>query len=78
MSDLRLYVRDKDGRETSYVIHYATGCRLVSAINEETDNFNPLLKSTYEFNRGIHNIIECEDNEKELQERARFRSETRI
>ena len=63
MSDLRLYVKGKNGKEYSFVVHYGMGCRLVSAINKDTNDFNSLLKSAYEFGRGIHDIWECEDNE---------------
>ncbi|MCD6244225.1 MAG: hypothetical protein J7J65_03190 [Candidatus Korarchaeota archaeon] len=41
----------------SFVIHYRMGCRLVSAINEDTNDFNSLLKSAYEFDRGMEYII---------------------
>ena len=63
MSELRVYVKDKDGKEMSFIVHYGMGCRLVSAINENTNDFDSLLKSAYEFDRGIHDIWECEDNE---------------
>lgn len=63
MSSLRVYVKDKDGKEMSFVVHYGTGCRLVSAINETTENFKSLLKSAYEFDRGIYEIKKCMDNE---------------
>jgi hypothetical protein len=63
MSDLRVYVMDKDGKEVSFVVHYGMGCRLVSAINESTDSFDLLLKSAYDFDRGIYDIGKCMDNE---------------
>lgn len=72
MSDLRLYVKDRDSKEMSYVIHYGMGCRLVSAINEGTDDFNSLLKNAYEFDRGIYDIWECEDNEENYKRELEF------
>lgn len=72
MSDLRLYVKDRDGKETSYVIHYGMGCRLVSAINEQADDFDSLLKSAYEFDRGIHDITECGDSEENYKRELEF------
>jgi len=66
MPELRVYVKDKDSKEMSFVIHYGMGCRLVSAINEDTEDFDSLLKSAYEFDRGIYDIWEYEDNEVKL------------
>jgi hypothetical protein len=63
MSDLRVYVKNKDGKEFSFVIHYGMGCRLVTAIKENTEDFNSLLKSAYELDRGIYDIEACMDNE---------------
>jgi hypothetical protein len=63
MSELRVHVRDKDGKELSFVAHYAMGCRLASAIDETTEDFETLLKRAYEFDKGIHDIKECMDNE---------------
>jgi hypothetical protein len=63
MSDLRVYVRDKDGKEISFVIHDGMGCRLASAINEKTSDFESLLKSAYEFDKGIYDIEAYMDNE---------------
>ena len=63
MSLLRVYIKDKDGKEISFVVHYGMGCRLVSAINETTEDFKSLLKSAYEFDRGIYEIEKCMDNE---------------
>lgn len=72
MSDLRLYVNDKDGKEMSFVVHYGMGCRLVSAINENTDDFNSLLKSAHEFDRGIYDIWCCKDNEENYKSELEF------
>jgi len=52
MSDLRVYVKDKDSKRMSFIVHYGMGCRLVSAISEDTEDFNSLLKSTHEFDKG--------------------------
>ncbi|MCE4623442.1 MAG: hypothetical protein F7B11_01670 [Caldisphaeraceae archaeon] len=71
MSDLRLYVKDKD-REKSFVIHYGMGCRLVSAISEDTEDFSSLLKSAYEFDRGIYDIWEFENNEENYRRELEF------
>lgn len=72
MSYLRVYVMDKDGKEMSFVVHYGMGCRLVSAINEGTSNFNLLLKSAYEFDRGIYDIMKCMDNEENYKAEVEF------
>jgi len=39
MSDLRVYVKDKNGEKKSFVVHYGTGYRLASAIDSETEDF---------------------------------------
>ena len=78
MSDLRLYVKDKNSEECSFVIHYGMGCRLVSAINDDTEDFNSLLKSAYEFDRGIYDIWECEDNEENYKRELKFAEKHRF
>jgi len=72
MSDLRVYVKDKDRKEMSFLIHYAMGCRLVSAINEATEDFESLLESAYEFDRGIYDINSCRDGEFKFNEKDEF------
>jgi len=44
MSDLRVYVEDSDGRKALFEIHCGMGCRLLSAIGEDTVDLNSLLK----------------------------------
>jgi len=39
------------------------GCRLASAIDEATDDFESLLKRAYEFDKGIYDVKACMDNE---------------
>ncbi|RLI39578.1 hypothetical protein DRO64_10330 [Candidatus Bathyarchaeota archaeon] len=58
MSELRVYVEDNDGKKISFIVHYGTGCRLVSAIDENVHNFQSLLDSAYEFDRGIFEDVE--------------------
>jgi len=50
-------------------VHYGAGCRLVSTINENTNDFNSQLKIAYEFDRGIYDIRSCMDN------KANYRAE---
>ncbi|RLG17930.1 hypothetical protein DRN63_02330 [Nanoarchaeota archaeon] len=64
MSELRVYVKDVDGKEVSFIVHYGTGCRLVSAINEKVYNFQSLLESAYEFDRGIFEVVKCNTDDK--------------
>ncbi|MHA1621594.1 MAG: hypothetical protein ACTSVO_05570, partial [Candidatus Heimdallarchaeaceae archaeon] len=56
----------------SFVVHYGMGCRLVSAINESTQNFKSLLKSAYEFDREIYGIEKCMDNELNYRSELEF------
>ena len=56
----------------SFVVHYGMGCRLVSMINENTEDFSSLLKSAYEFDRGIYYIWKCEDNEENYRHELEF------
>ena len=72
MSELRVYVKDKDGKEMSFVVHYGMGCRLVSAINEKTDDLESLLKSAYEFDKDIYSIKSCRDGEFKFDEENKF------
>ena len=72
MSEFRVYVKDKNSKEMSFVVHYGMGCRLVSAIDENTEDFNSLLKSAYEFDKGIYDIWECEDNEENYRRELEF------
>jgi hypothetical protein len=72
MSDLRVFIKNGNGREVSFVVHYGMGCRLVSAINKETNDFKSLLKSAYEFDRGIYSINSCRDGEFKFNEKNEF------
>jgi hypothetical protein len=72
MSELRVYVKDNNRKELSFVVHYGMGCRLASAINEKASDFESLLKSAYEFDRGIYDINACMDNEENYRAEAEF------
>ncbi len=72
MSELRVYVRDLN-RELSFITHYGTGCRLVSAIDENTNNFDSLLEKAYEFDRGIYDEMSMDSEENYRREFEFFR-----
>jgi len=72
MSDLRVYVRDRDGEERSFVVHYGMGCRLASAIDGETGDFRTLLRKAYRFDRGIYDIWSCMDCERNYRAEREF------
>ena len=72
MSDLRVYVKDKNGEERSFVVHYGTGCRLASAIDSETEDFRTLLKKAYRCDKGIYDIWSCMDCERNYRAEREF------
>jgi hypothetical protein len=72
MSELRVYVKDDNRKEISFVVHYGMGCRLASAVNEKTSDFESLLESAYEFDRGIYDSKACMDNEENYRAEAEF------
>jgi len=72
MSDLRIYVENGNGKELSFVVHCGMGCRLASAIDETTEDFESLLKSAYAFDKGIYDIKACMDNESNYKAELEF------
>ena len=71
MSDLRLYVKERGG-ERSFVVHYGMACKLVSSISGDTKDFSSLLKSAYEFDKGIYDIWKFEDNKENYRRELEF------
>ena len=45
---------------------------MVSAIDENTEDFDSLLKGAYEFDKGIYDIWECEDNKENYRRELEF------
>jgi hypothetical protein len=62
MSYLRVYIQDLR-REVSFTVHCGTGVRLASAINDKTKDLDSLLKSAYEFDRGVYDVNSRMDKE---------------